>query len=1166
MRKVFCWTLALLSVLMCFVVPKSFAQSGGSPHVVRLIYFVPRGNTPQPDIDTQFDTVLKDVQKFYADEMERHGFGRKTFRFETDRRGKAVVNRVNGRFKDAHYLADPWLAVWKELETRFNRSQNIYLVVVELTGKTGLCGNGNDRDAVGGDMMIRAGHCFNIPVTAHEFGHAFGLEHDFHNDAYVMSYGAYRDALSPCHAEWLNVHRYLNKSQPNFNRNTEIAMAPPAVSPPHAVRLRFSVADPDGLHQAQLYTPATDPFEAPGFPRIVGCKSLKGRSDTVEFVTTELIQGPAEKVMLQVMDVHGNFTWQDFPIDMTRLLPRGTHVSIPDANLAAVIRETLALAPNARLTQLDMLKLTTLEAPERQIADLTGLEQAVQLKSLHLSGNRIREIAPLVALKQLKSLFLDGNQVENIARLVELPHLTTLFLSNNPIRDITPIGALTQLRGLSLGGDSIRDISALAPLTQLQDLHLYGHPIDDMTPLRNLTALEYLNLGSVQISDIRLLASFVKLKGLFLTQNQIRDITPLAALTGLEVLILVENQISDIRPLTGLTRLQILHLANNPILNTAPLQVLRQNNPTLELDIEIPQGPVVRQVPHPKPPAMYWIDTAQGSLSQAMGAHVENLLPSVRNATSLAIDVAGGKLYWTEKTSERTGSIRSVNLAGKPNVQLVKALTSVPLDIALDAAAGKIYLANSWGKIQSLNVDGTGFKDLIKGLEAPSEIALDVAGGKVYWTEKANSVRRANLDGSTVETLATGLANPTGIAIADGRLYWTTQPNERAGNIQRANLDGSNVETLATVPGAPEGIGVDPLTRKVYWANTLGGIQRADLDGQNVQTLITDLRQPANLVLGEGLASIPEPIVTPLPKITGPWLWMIAPTAHGQGGAKSTDVDSLRIASNGAVTEAQVAAQGARAGDVVGNYAWTPGPIAPTGENNINAVVNRIGLVKGQNPSNPLDDRDINDHSAYALITLVAPAARSGVRMRVGSDDSIKVWLNGKVVHKNAVDRGATDFLEGFTVELNQGNNRLLVKVSELWGGWSLFVGIDADVKVTLPTGASAAAPLFSAAAVVIPTETVLLANYPNPFNPETWIPYQLSEAADVTVRIYAADGRVVRTLTFGHQDAGLYHTRSRAAYWDGKNGLGEPVASGVYFYTLTAGDFTATRKLLILK
>ena len=96
--------------------------------------------------------------------------------------------------------------------------------------------------------------------------------------------------------------------------------------------------------------------------------------------------------------------------------------------------------------------------------------------------------------------------------------------------------------------------------------------------------------------------------------------------------------------------------------------------------------------------------------------------------------------------------------------------------------------------------------------------------------------------------------------------------------------------------------------------------------------------------------------------------------------------------------------------------------------------------------------------------------------------------------------------------------------------------------------------------------ETALLSNYPNPFNPETWIPYQLSEPAEVTVMIYAANGAVVRTLDLGHRRAGSYASRHRAAYWDGRNAQGEPVASGVYFYTLKAGDFSATRKMVIRK
>ena len=96
------------------------------------------------------------------------------------------------------------------------------------------------------------------------------------------------------------------------------------------------------------------------------------------------------------------------------------------------------------------------------------------------------------------------------------------------------------------------------------------------------------------------------------------------------------------------------------------------------------------------------------------------------------------------------------------------------------------------------------------------------------------------------------------------------------------------------------------------------------------------------------------------------------------------------------------------------------------------------------------------------------------------------------------------------------------------------------------------------------PKETALLPNYPNPFIPETWVPYQLAEAADVMLTIYAVDGLLARTLVLGYRPAGIYQGKSRAAYWDGKNAVGESVASGVYFYTLTAEDFTATRKMLI--
>ena len=130
---------------------------------------------------------------------------------------------------------------------------------------------------------------------------------------------------------------------------------------------------------------------------------------------------------------------------------------------------------------------------------------------------------------------------------------------------------------------------------------------------------------------------------------------------------------------------------------------------------------------------------------------------------------------------------------------------------------------------------------------------------------------------------------------------------------------------------------------------------------------------------------------------------------------------------------------------------------------------------------------------------------------------------------------------------------------------------IDTDSTLTFTVGADAIVgyngpALTAQVTVTADREDALLVNFPNPFNPETWIPYQLSKPAEVTITIYASNGQIVRTLTLGHQPAGMYQNRSRAAYWNGRNALGELVASGVYFYTLTADDFTATRKMLIKK
>ena len=554
------------------------------------------------------------------------------------------------------------------------------------------------------------------------------------------------------------------------------------------------------------------------------------------------------------------------------------------------------------------------------------------------------------------------------------------------------------------------------------------------------------------------------------------------------------------------------------------------------------------------------------------------------------------------------------------------------------------------------------------------------------------------------------------------------------------------------------------------------------------------------------------------PKIEGPWLWMTVPTGEpGGAAAAASGEDYLKAASNGSVTEKRIATNGATPGDKVGKKAWTPGRLAPTGEDNINQVVNATGLGTG----------NIEYHVAYGSIALNTLEEQQ-TRMYVGSDDAVKVWINGALVHNNPVDRGASNYRESFSVTLKKGKNLLLVAIYEKWGGWSGFFGfkkdavyrilstpivhlepgqrppmywVDAaagtlhrligknvetfpprvqntrslavargklywaedtggntgaikrshldgsDVKmlatlqsaptslavdaaknklywtnargriqtlnlnggkitnllqnledphnITLdtaggkvywteangrirranlngksvqniasdldpisgiaiagnklywteiteekggkirranlngsnfgtlvklpdaPTGIAIdavgnklywteaggnirraslsgqnvqkvvsglpapailvlgsvqvgpAAPANGSlvtAQTAIPDTTSLLANYPNPFNPETWIPYQLAKPSNVKITIYDTRGVVVRHLDLGYQFPGTYTSRTRAAYWDGRNSQGERVASGVYFYRLETDAMSPLRKMVILK
>lgn len=635
----------------------------------------------------------------------------------------------------------------------------------------------------------------------------------------------------------------------------------------------------------------------------------------------------------------------------------------------------------------------------------------------------------------------------------------------------------------------------------------------------DMETLTQLDAEGANITNLTGLAAATNLDRLELQDNAISDLSPLKDLIKLQVLNLDSNIISDLSPLKGLINLTSLNLSHNAITDFSPLAGFIR----LE-SIHFTENPIADLTP--------LADLISLRRLHTWGTPIENLsavtvLPKLR-----ILDICGGELTDISPLAEMT-QLKELYLVGN-QITDITPLSSL-----------------------------TGLTRL--------------------------SLRQNQI--SDVSALAT-LHNLTWI-----------------------ELNNNNIQDFSPLNVLPKDV------------------------------IITTFSNPGD--------------VRPAPKIRGPWLWVIIPTGDVSGAAAAASgTDFLNQASGGTVTEQMIATHGAKRRDPVGNKRWTAGRLPRSGGNNINELVNDIGLG--------LDN--VDEHVAYGSILLNSPREQE-TTMFVGSSDAVKVWLNGALVHTNAIDRDASDYQDTFSITLLAGDNVLLVAVYEKAGWWSGFFGlhtetqyeerlpgyqdqtpqrredVNGDGRVSIldmlrvarrfdtlvaakpgssvnedinddgivnitdlvlvaqyindPVENNLDAPispglvqqwidmawaeydgsiefqkgitslenlLMALNSDKIETKTALFANYPNPFNPETWIPYQLAMPTEVVLTIHTTTGRIVRTLPLGHQAAGVYKTPNRAAHWDGKNHLGEPVTSGIYFYTLTAGDFTATRKMLIRK
>ena len=220
-----------------------------------------------------------------------------------------------------------------------------------------------------------------------------------------------------------------------------------------------------------------------------------------------------------------------------------------------------------------------------------------------------------------------------------------------------------------------------------------------------------------------------------------------------------------------------------------------------------------------------------------------------------------------------------------------------------------------------------------------------------------------------------------------------------------------------------------------------------------------------------------------------------------------------------------------------------------------------VYTTMGEGPAIVIDSFAVEDVNRDRLVNVQDLVL---VAQSIGNADSTRVDVNGdgfvNIIDLVMVAAKVSPAAPAPAAPLARSNGNINPRTIQ---EWIQLAQVEDDGSAIFDLGI---ANLEALIASRIPSDTRLLLNYPNPFNPETWIPYQLAEATDVRVMIHSVNGSLIRMLELGHQAAGTYKNKSQAAYWDGRNELGEQVASGLYFYTLTAGDFSATGKMLIRK
>ena len=722
-------------------------------------------------------------------------------------------------------------------------------------------------------------------------------------------------------------------------------------------------------------------------------------------------------------------------------------------------------------------------------------------------------------MEGLERIVATNRNIKNLTGIQFATNVCCLVVHDNEISDLSPVAGLINLEHIGFVHNNVADLSPLARLVNLKAIEGWGNPISDLSSLAQLTQLENLSIGANEISDLTPLTPLTGLKVLNLRHGgRISDVLPLAALTALTRLELSGNYISDASPLSALTNLEWLNVEGNSISDVSPFAKLPNLNWLGVNNNEITDISPLDSLRESKKVLWHGNPAFPITAPKIEGPWLWVSLPYKfpdKNKDLLA-EVSGGEVTETEVATNGATAGQSVGgdvwtsrklpVGDSNNVAQMLGFHNQDAILYGTVSLYSPRQQDTTIYVGSLNA----FKVWLNGTLIYESFEYHASDN---YTDFRPVILRPGKNVLLVAITARngsffGFESGTEYTVAIGIDYDFSKRPIHIGDTFTFDVRAENVTDLA---GWQFDIAFDPARLEAL------GLSEGDF-------LKTD---------GGATFFQNGSIDNAAGKITG----LIAGRISEGGVSGSGSVLQVRFKAK-SEGETKVA---------LSNFLF-----ASATEESIPAAPLEISFTVEER----LLTGDVNRDGVVNILDLLRVARQLG--QRVGADSPVDVNGDGIVnifdltlvaqgIGGAAAPAVATGRADAATVET-----------------WIALARLEDDGSIAVRQGIANLQNLL--ASLIVPQETALLANYPNPFNPETWIPYQLATPAEVTLTIYDMNGEVVRRLEMGHQVAGIYQSRSRALYWDGRNGHGESVASGLYFYTLRAGDYTGTRKMLIRK